>query len=79
MASILATRYWVPTRPAPYWLLWMAARFDPDIRSVLDSIGEQELVSADKANRELGWTMRPLAETVLDTADALIDYHLVRR
>jgi dihydroflavonol-4-reductase len=77
MADILATKYRVPTRPAPYWLLWLAARFDPEIRGVLDSVGEQELVSADKAERELGWAMRPLPETILDTAASLTAHHLV--
>ena len=77
MARILATRYRVPVRPAPYWMLWLAARFDPDIRSVLGMIGQQELVSAAKAKRELGWTTRPLEETILDTADSLIAHHLV--
>ena len=77
MADILATKYRVPTRPAPYWLLWLAARFDPEIRSVLGYVDEQELVSADKAERELGWAMRPLRETILDTAASLTAYHLV--
>lgn len=77
MARILATRYRVPTRPAPYWLLWLLARFDPEIRGVLASVGEQELVSADKARRELGWTMRPLEDTILDTAASLTAHHLV--
>jgi nucleoside-diphosphate-sugar epimerase len=79
MAAILATRYRVPTRPAPYWLLWIAARFDAEIRGVLDAIGDQEIVSADKARRELGWTMRSLEDTVLDTAASLIDHHCVAR
>ncbi len=78
MAAILATRYRVPTRPAPYWLLWIAGRFDAEIRGVLGAIGQQELVSADKARRELGWTMRPLEDTILDTAASLIDYHCVK-
>lgn len=77
MARILATRYRVPTRPVPYWLLWAVARFDSDIRSVLDSVGKQETVSADKAERELDWTMRPIEETLLDTAASLIDHRLV--
>ena len=79
MAAILATRYRVPTRPVPYWLLWTVARFDKDIRSVLDSVGKRENVSADKARRELGWTMRPVEETLLDTADSLIAHRLVRQ
>jgi dihydroflavonol-4-reductase len=77
MAAILATRYRVPTRRVPYWLLWAAARFDSDIRSVLDDVGKRETVSADKAKRELDWTMRPIGETLLDTAASLVDYRLV--
>lgn len=77
MAGILATRYPVTSRPAPYWLLWLIARFDPEIRSMLADVGEQELVSADKAKRELGWTMRPLEETILDTAASLTAHHLI--
>jgi nucleoside-diphosphate-sugar epimerase len=77
MAAILATRYRVRRRPAPYWLLWAASRFDPEIRSVLGAIGEQERVSAAKAQRELGWAMRPIEDTVLDTAESLIRHHLV--
>lgn len=78
MAQILATRHRVPTRPAPYWLRWIAGRFDPGIRSVLSMIGQQETVSAAKAQRELGWTMRPLQQTILDTAESLIRHQLVR-
>lgn len=77
MARLLAPRYRIPTRPVPYWLLWTIARFDADIRSVLRSVGRQETVSAGKAMRELDWTMRPLRETILDTAASLIAYHLV--
>ena len=77
MAQILATRYRVPTRPAPYWLAWLLARFDPAIRGVLGDWGLRELASANKARRDLGWTMRPLRETLLDTAAALIDHHVV--
>jgi dihydroflavonol-4-reductase len=77
MATILATRYRVPTRPVPYWLLWAVARFDTDIRSLLESVGKRETVSADKAKRELDWTMRPIEETLLDTAASLFDHGLV--
>jgi hypothetical protein len=40
-------------------------------------VGQQELASADKAGRELGWTMRPLEESLLDTAASLIEHGLV--
>ena len=78
MAKILAARYRVPTRSAPDWLVWLISRFDPEIRSVLDSLGQQELVSAEKAEAELGWTMRTVNETLLDTAASLVRHDLVR-
>ena len=77
MAEILVTKYRVPTRAVPYWLMWVIARFDPTVRMALSSVGQREVVSADKARRELGWTMRPLDETILDTARSLIDHHVV--
>jgi dihydroflavonol-4-reductase len=79
MATILATKYRVPTRPVPYWLLWVVARFDTEIRSVLEYVGKRETVSADKAKRELDWTPRPIGETLLDTAASLFDQSLVTR
>lgn len=44
---------------------------------MLADVGEQELVSADKAKHERGWTMRPLEETILDTAASLTAHHLI--
>ena len=77
MAEILVTKYRVPTRAVPYWLMWVIARFDPTVRMAPNSVGQREVVSADKARRELGWTMRPLDQTILDTARSLIDHHVV--
>jgi nucleoside-diphosphate-sugar epimerase len=72
MARILSARYRVPTRPVPYWALWVLGRFDGEIRSLLPSIGKREMVSADKARRELGWEMRPVEESLFDTAASLV-------
>jgi dihydroflavonol-4-reductase len=68
--------YRVPTRGVPAWLLRVIARFDASVRPTLDFLGRRELVSADKAHRELGWTMRPLRDTVVDTANSLIELGL---
>ncbi|HZE38897.1 MAG TPA: aldehyde reductase [Stackebrandtia sp.] len=82
MAETLAAEfgprgYRVPTRDLPHWLVWTIARFDKTVRLALDMIGARELVSADKAKRELGWTMRPLKTSLVDTADSMIDLGLV--
>jgi hypothetical protein len=36
-----------------------------------------ELVTADKARRELGLTMRPIRDSIVDTANSLIELGLV--
>lgn len=70
--------YRVPRRRMPYWMLWTAGRFDREVRLGLDFVGSAEQVSADKARRELGWSMRPVRETVVDTGRSVIDLGLVR-
>lgn len=84
MARLLADEFnpqgWrVPTGRLPYWLMWVIGRFDPAVRLALGYVGRKELVSADKARRELGWTMRGLRETVLDTARSMIEHGVVPR
>jgi hypothetical protein len=66
----------VPTGELPTWLLRMVAPFDRTIKMILGFVGRRELVSADKARRELGWTMRPPRDTFVDTANSLIELGL---
>ena len=61
IAKILAAEfnprgYRVPTGRLPYWLMWIIARFDKAVNLALTFVGRKELVSAAKAQRELGWT-----------------------
>jgi nucleoside-diphosphate-sugar epimerase len=81
MAAMLAEEfnprgYRVPTGEMPTWALRLLAPFDKTIRLALGFVGRRELVSADKARRELGWTMRPVRDTVVDTANSLIELGL---
>jgi nucleoside-diphosphate-sugar epimerase len=68
----------VPTGRVPYWLMWVIGRFDKTVRLALGFIGRRELVTAEKAVRELGWTMRPVRQSIVDTARSLIEYGVVR-
>jgi nucleoside-diphosphate-sugar epimerase len=68
--------YRVPTGALPEWLARVVAWFDPSVRTALDHIGRHELVSSEKAQRELGWTLRPARQTILDTAYSLIEHGL---
>jgi hypothetical protein len=47
------------------------AIFDPVARGRLYELGKPRQVSSEKARRMLGWTTRPVPETVLDTARSL--------
>ncbi|MBE1876876.1 NAD-dependent epimerase/dehydratase family protein [Myceligenerans pegani] len=69
--------YRVPTAHMPYWLLWVLARFDREVRLGLDFVGSPELVNSAKAAAELGLTLRPVRETLVDTGRSLIDHGLV--
>lgn len=81
IAAVLAEEfnrrgYRVPTGSMPTWLLRLVALFDPSVRQALDFVGRRELVTADKARRELGWTMRPVRDSIVDTANSLIELGL---
>ncbi|MEC3955201.1 aldehyde reductase [Nocardia sp. CDC153] len=77
MANILARRYRVSTRVLPDWLVRLSARFNADARTAVRYLGREERLTAEKAQRELGWRMRPVADSVLDTAASLIEFGLV--
>jgi nucleoside-diphosphate-sugar epimerase len=82
IARVLAAEYGprgyrVPTRPLPYPLMWLVARFDRTIRLALDYVGVPAVLSADKAERELGWTTRPARESIVDTAESLLRHGMV--
>jgi hypothetical protein len=53
------------------------ALFDKGIRLTVPMLGRTEQLSSEKARRELGWSMRPVRETVLDTAESLIEFGVV--
>lgn len=78
IAAVLAEEYnakgyRVPTGVMPTWLLRVVSRFDPSVRQALDFVGRKELVSSEKARSELGWTTRPLRESIVDTAGSLVE------
>jgi dihydroflavonol-4-reductase len=82
VARVLATEFnargfRVPTATMPNWVVRLAARFDRSLRVALYLLSRRERYSAAKAQRELGWTMRPARETIVDTATSLIEYGIV--
>jgi dihydroflavonol-4-reductase len=61
----------VPSIPVPDFVARIAALFDPIVRGRLYELGKRRPISSEKAKRVLGWTPRPVTETVLDTARSL--------
>jgi dihydroflavonol-4-reductase len=62
----------VPKGKVPDWLVRILANFDPVTKSVVFELGKERAVTSAKAERVLGWRMRPAEETIVETAESLI-------
>jgi nucleoside-diphosphate-sugar epimerase len=62
----------VPTRTMPDFLFRMFALFDPSLRAMIPRLGKMHRHTAAKAQRLLGWQLRPVATTLRDCAESLI-------
>jgi dihydroflavonol-4-reductase len=62
----------VPTRVAPDLLIRAMALFDGGIRSVVGDLGKRTWFSSDKARTTLGWTTRPVNDSIEETARSLL-------
>ena len=67
----------VPTRRVPDFVLRLASLFDRDLGAVTPNLGKRHDYSSAKAQTLLGWTPRPMEDTVLDCASSLIAAGLV--
>jgi len=61
----------VPTRRLPDGLVRLVGLFDSEVRSQLFELGKVRRLSSAKAEKELGWSSRPVEETIIDTATSL--------
>jgi nucleoside-diphosphate-sugar epimerase len=62
----------VPKRTAPNLLIRAVALFDGSIRSVVGDLGKRSWVSSEKARSTLGWTTRPVEDSIEETARSLL-------
>jgi dihydroflavonol-4-reductase len=67
----------VPTRTAPNLLVRALALFDPSARTVVNQLGKKLAYSSEKSRTTLGWTPRSVEQSVVDTAESLIEKGLV--
>ena len=62
----------VPTRKVPNFVVRAMARFDPGLRTIVGDLGKRRNLSSEKAKTTLGWSPRPIEETLVDTAESLM-------
>lgn len=68
----------VPTRAVPDLLVRFAALFNPLLRDFVTHLGTVRNFDASHARSVLGWTIRPVEESIVDTAKSLINLGIVR-
>ena len=67
----------VPTRIAPDLLVRAMALFDGGIRSFKSSLGKRTDYRTTKAQDVLGWSSRPIEDTIAESAESLIAHGVV--
>lgn len=71
-AGLPGNSHKAPKRELPNFMVRLAARRNPQLAMIVGELGIVRNVDTTKARTQLGWTTRPIEETVLDTARALI-------
>lgn len=67
----------VPNRQAPDILVKVMGLFDSSIRSISGDLGQRSDFSSEKAREALGWSPRPVEDSITETAQSLIDQGVV--
>jgi dihydroflavonol-4-reductase len=67
-----------PTRALPNWVVRLAARFDPGMRTLLPMLGKIRNATSAKAERLLGWKPRSREDAIVATAESLLRFGIVR-
>ena len=62
-----------PTRDMPNWLVKLFGLIDPGTRQMAQMAGAEKFAPADKARKILGWQPRAASQSLLDTAEQLVE------
>jgi nucleoside-diphosphate-sugar epimerase len=68
----------VPTRTVPDLIVRGMALFDGGIRSIVGTLGKRTDLSSERAINTLGWSPRPVEDTIAETGRSLIDQGVVK-
>jgi len=69
--------YRVSTRRLPDWLLRCVALFDPAVRRMAPRLGERQEFDNSAIRRDLNWQPRKVEDSIVDTAESLIELGVV--
>jgi nucleoside-diphosphate-sugar epimerase len=69
--------YKISTRSVPAWVIRAMALLNDEAKLAASQFGANYHVTAEKAGRDLGWVQRPVKQTIVETADLLIEKGLV--
>ena len=62
----------VPTRKVPDFVIRGMSLFQPALRGVVPDLGKKVICSNEKAKTRLGWSPRPVEDTIVETAEAIL-------
>jgi nucleoside-diphosphate-sugar epimerase len=68
----------VPTRVLPDWLVRLVSRFDKSVALIVPELGKFKNATNAKARRMLGWSPRSNEDSVVATAESLMQLGLLR-
>jgi nucleoside-diphosphate-sugar epimerase len=69
----------VPTMQIPNWIVSLVARRDPAAKQILPELGKRKNATSEHAQRVLGWKPRSREESIVATAESLMQLGLVKR
>ena len=68
----------VTQRTMPDFVVRIASLFDPMAKAVVGELGSVRNMDASHAKAVLGWSARPVEESIVDCARSLIDLGIVK-
>lgn len=69
----------VPTLILPNWIVRIYSLFDPEVKQVVIELDMVKEASNEKARRMLGWSPRTVEESVIATAESLIEHGVLTK
>jgi dihydroflavonol-4-reductase len=75
--AVLRDRMGDDARKVPNFVVRGMALFDGGIRSIVGSLGKRTDISSEKARTGLGWSPRPVDDSIAETGESLIQHGVV--